>query len=323
MNYLPLPANGAASVPYDILSLARARASGADVALLLGVSGAVALPFVTGGRMRVVAHVDGQEWRRAKWSRATRRFLKRAEAMAVRHADAVIADSPAIADDLWKRHGRRAEVLTYGGDQALDAPAAARPDWAPQDYALAICRIEPENNIHILLEAAVTSGTPLICLGNWKNSRYGRELRTRYASQPGLWLHDAIYDPAPLQALRRNASLYLHGHSAGGTNPSLVEMMHVGKPIYAFDCIFNRQTTHGKALYFSDAQGLAGLLRQGAPLGMGDALRAVARDHYRWDDIGGRYFDLFERVASRPRPAQKSKISSRNEPRRFFFRPRS
>lgn len=323
LNYLPMPANGAASVPYDILSLARARAAGADVALLLGVSGALALPLVAGGRMRVVAHVDGQEWRRAKWSRTARGFLKRAEAMAVRHADAVIADSPAIADDLWKRYRRRAEVLAYGGDQGLEAPAAPLPDWVPRDYALAVGRIEPENNIHLLLEGAVASGKPLICIGNWDNSRYGRALRARYASHDGLWLRDPIYDPAPLQVLRRTASIYLHGHSAGGTNPSLVEMMHVGKPIYAYDCIFNRQTTHDAARYFNDANGLANLLRQRAPTDMGCALRAVAQAHYRWDEIGARYFDLFERVARAPRPVQKSKISSRNEPRRFFFLPRS
>ncbi|MEJ6390564.1 DUF1972 domain-containing protein [Gymnodinialimonas ulvae] len=323
LRYLPLPANGAASVPYDILSLLRARASGADVALLLGVSGALALPFLAGRGMRVVAHVDGQEWRRAKWSRAARQFLRQSEAIAVRHADAVIADSPAIADDLWRRYGRRADVLSYGGDQGLDHTTVALPDWAPKDYALAICRVEPENNIHMLLEAATATDKPLICVGNWEKSRYGRALRSRYASHPKLWLRNPIYDPGPLQALRRNASLYLHGHSAGGTNPSLVEMMHVGKPVFAFDCIFNRQTTQGAARYFSDADDLARLWRQEAEPDMGRALRDLARTHYRWDDIGARYFDLFERVSQAPRQARTLKPSSETAPCRTFFLRRS
>lgn len=309
LDYLPLPANGAASVAYDAISLLRARAAGTDVALLLGVSGAMALPFLTRGRMRVIAHVDGREWQRAKWSGPARRFLRTCEAMALRHADAVVADSPAIADDLWRRYGRRADVLTYGGDQALDAPQTNLPDWAPPSYALAICRIEPENNVHMLLEACAKRQTPLICVGNWDQSAYGRRLRARYGGHPNLHLSDPIYAPGPLQALRRNASLYLHGHSAGGTNPSLVEMMHVGKPIATFDCVFNRQTTFGEALYFCDATGLERLLQRTVPKSMGVTLQALAQAHYRWDDIGAQYFNLFKRVASAPRKARASSVS--------------
>jgi glycosyltransferase involved in cell wall biosynthesis len=308
LDYLPLPANGAASVAYDVLSLARARASGADVALLLGVSGAMALPALTRGKMRVIAHVDGREWQRAKWSGPARRFLRMSEAMALRYADAVIADSPAIADDLRRRYGRHAEILTYGGDQALDAPVTALPDWVPPDYALAICRIEPENNVHVLLEACAQAGKTLICVGNWDHSQYGRALRARYNDHPNLHLRDPIYEAAPLQALRRNASLYLHGHSAGGTNPSLVEMMHVGKPVFAFDCIFNRQTTHNTARYFDEATELAGLLERGASQATGAALQSLAQARYRWDDIGAQYFDLFERVASAPRRAERTGV---------------
>ncbi len=309
LDYLPLPANGAASVAYDAISLQRARAAGADVALLLGVSGAMALPFLSHGKMRVIAHIDGREWQRAKWSGPARRFLRACEAMALRHADSVIADCPAIADDLWTRYGRRADVLTYGGDQALDAPQTALPDWAPSSYALAICRIEPENNVHMLLKACAASRTPLICVGNWNQSAYGRQLRAQYGDHPNLHLSDPIYAPGPLQALRRNASLYLHGHSAGGTNPSLVEMMHVGKPIATFDCIFNRQTTFGQALYFCDATALKGLLQCAAPEGVGVTLQALAQANYRWDDIGAQYFNLFERVADAPRKARTPSVS--------------
>ncbi len=321
--YLPLRANGAASVPYDILSLLRANWAGADVALMLGVSGAMALPFLASGNMRVIAHIDGQEWRRAKWPRPVRKFLKLCERLAVRHADAVIADNQAIADDVWHRYGRRADVLTYGGDQAVNAPDSPLPRNLPNDYALAVSRIEPENNIEMILRACVTSHTPLVCVGNWDKNRYGRDLRRRYGHHPSLNLMDPIYAPDPLQALRRKARVYLHGHSAGGTNPSLVEMMHVGRPIYAFDCVFNRHTTFNEAGYFSDADDLAQTLRKPPPRHMGPRLKTLAQRHYTWSSIGAQYFNLIERVARAPRSAQKSKISSRKDPRRFFFLPRS
>ena len=303
LDYLPLPANGASSVLYDALSLSRARSSGADVALLLGVSGAVALPVLRRGKMRVVVHVDGQEWTRAKWSPSARRFLRWSEGLAMRHADAIIADSPAIADDLWHRHGRRADVLSYGGDQAVGIPGAPLPAGLPDTYALAICRIEPENNVDMILSACAATETALVCVGNWNKSRYGRALRRRFGAHPKLHLLDPIYDEAPLQSLRRKAALYLHGHSAGGTNPSLVEMMHVGRPILAYDCIFNHQTTRGAAQYFADEAGLSDALRQGQDPAMGANLRMIAGRDYRWQDIGAAYFDLFERVANAPRRA--------------------
>ncbi len=318
LKYLPLRANGAESVPYDMLSLAQARTNGADLALLLGVSGALALPMLAGAKMRIVAHVDGQEWRRAKWSPAARRFLKMCERLAVRHADAVIADSPAIADDLWARYGRRAEVITYGGDQALHVADAPLPNILPKEFALAICRVEPENNVEMILQACLSARKPLVFVGNWEASRYGRTLRERYRQHPHLTLLDPIYDTALLQTLRRHASLYLHGHSAGGTNPSLVEMMHVGCATLAFDCAFNRLTTFGSATYFTDARDLSRLLLAGVPNANGQALQRLAQHHYKWDHIGGQYFDLFDRVCAEP-AAQKSKMSSRNDPRRFFL----
>ena len=301
LSYLPLRANGASSVPYDILSLTHAAVQGADVALLLGVSGALALPFLASGQMRIVAHVDGQEWRREKWSRAARGYLKFSEGLAVRFADAVIADSPAIADELNQRYGRKAEVITYGGDQACGTPDAPLPPEVPRDYALAVCRIEPENNVDMILAACATAGQPLVFVGNWDASTFGRKLKKRYASHPLILLLDPIHDPGPLAALRRNAAVYLHGHSAGGTNPSLVEAMHAGRPVFAFDCIFNRLTTRNAATYFGTVEALVGRLRAGCDPAMGTVLRSLARAHYRWADIGAQYFGLFERIYAEPR----------------------
>ncbi len=131
----------------------------------------------------------------------------------------------------------------------------------PEKYAFSVCRIEPENNVHLIADAfARQDAIALVMVGNWNNSEYGRSIRTRYAACDHLYLLDPIYDSGKLKSLRAKAVLYVHGHSAGGTNPSLVEAMHFGKSIFAFDCNFNRATTEGKALFFRDGEELMRLI---------------------------------------------------------------
>lgn len=299
LRYSKYRANGASSVVYDATTLRDALERGVDVVLLLGVSGAIALPLLARRGARVITHVDGMEWRRSKWSAPARAYLRWSERLAVRHSDAVIADNPEIADHLLRDYGTKAEVITYGGDHATQASATPVPEGLPKDYTLALCRIEPENNVHLILEAGVTARAPLVFVGNWDNSAYGRDLRARFGRVEHIRLLDPIYAPGPLLALRKAAVRYVHGHSAGGTNPALVEMMHIGCPIMAFDCAFNRHTTHDQATYFTDHTDLAALLASPSDPRSGDTMRAIAQAHYTWSKVGTQYFDLFTRLANR------------------------
>ena len=138
--------------------------------------------------------------------------------------------------------------------------------------------------------------TSLVIVGNWSNSDYGRELRNRYESSNNLYLLDPIYDLGKLKTLRSGASMYLHGHSAGGTNPSLVEAMHFGVPVVAFDCDFNRSTTEGKALFFRDAESLQQVLvshTEGVLEDIGKDMVEIARRRYTWDKVAEQYFEIF------------------------------
>lgn len=301
LHYSRFRANGASSVLYDAATLRDAAARRTDVALLLGVSGAVILPTLTRRGMKIVTHVDGLEWRRGKWSGPARAFLRWSERLAVRHSDVVIADSPAIADHLRRDYAVTAEVIAYGGDHATQAPqppSAPHPNL-PDGYALSLCRIEPENNVHIILEAFAEAAKPLVFVGNWANSAYGRDLRARFSSAPNMRLLDPIYAPGPLFTLRQGATAYVHGHSAGGTNPALVEMMHIGHPILAFDCVFNRDATQGKARYFTDTTALKAALAAPMPPAQGLAMQQIAREQFTWARVGAQYFDLFNRLAVR------------------------
>lgn len=298
LRYIHLNANGISSIPYDIVSLVSAMWHRNDVILLLGVSGAIALPLVRLlSRARIVTNVDGVEWKREKWKGAARWFLRLSERMAVRYSHEVVADNAGIADHIMQSYGRKAHVIAYGGDHALQTPS--KPfvgPVLPSLYALALCRIEPENNVAMILDAFASSTTvPLVFVGNWNNSSFGRELRERYANHARLYLFDPIYDVGVLRTLRGNAAIYVHGHSAGGTNPSLVEMMHFGLPILAYDCIFNRCTTDHKARFFEDAESLRNaleILGTGEAVRIGDDMRLIAQDRYTWNAVGRMYFEI-------------------------------
>lgn len=301
LRYVNLRANGVQSIPYDAVSLWQAVRSGHDRILLLGVSGALTLPLIRLiSRARIITNIDGIEWKREKWKGLARLVLRTSEWAAVRFSDEVIADNQAIADHVRDAYGRGCHVIAYGGGHALHHTGEAEPpEGLPDSYALSLCRIEPENNVHVILEALEGIDMPLVFVGNWGNSAYGRDLKAMYGESPNIFLLDPIYDPDALYAVRARASVYLHGHSAGGTNPSLVEMMHFGIPILAHGCTFNRHSTEGKARYFQSADELAEHLRnldtQDADR-IGYDMREIAQRKYTWDQIGKAYFELLNRA---------------------------
>jgi hypothetical protein len=155
LRYVPLHANGAQSIPYDAISLWQAARSGHRTALLLGVSGAMALPLIRATcPMRIVTHLGGVEWQRTKWGPTARAVLKRSEAMAVRWSHHVIADNPEIAGHIHTRYGRDTVQIAYGHEHALATDPADIADLdLPARYALALARAEPENNLDLILAA--------------------------------------------------------------------------------------------------------------------------------------------------------------------------
>ncbi len=164
-------------------------------------------------------------------------------------------------------------------------------------YAFTVCRIEPENNIAMVLEAFSGSpALPLAVVGNWDHSEYGRRLRQKYGDVPHVFMLDPIYEPSELNALRGGCSAYIHGHSCGGTNPSLIEAMFLGLAVIAFDVNFNRETTENSALYFDSAERLAGIctgLDEKTIKRTGAKMKEIADRRYTWKRICELYAKLF------------------------------
>ena len=122
-------------------------------------------------------------------------------------------------------------------------------------------------------------------IGNWENSDYGKKLKKRYSIFKNIFLLDPIYNQKTLNQLRCNCSLYIHGHSAGGTNPSLVEAMYLKLPIFAFGAKYNKETTEYKALYFNSELELRQLLESlnSRELGViAENMKTIADEKYTW-----------------------------------------
>jgi glycosyltransferase involved in cell wall biosynthesis len=299
LKYVPLNANGAQSILYDIVSLFSAVWNRNDVILLLGVSGAIALPLIRlVSSARIITNIDGIEWRRKKWQGLAKRFLRFSEKLAVSFSHKVISDNSAIAEYVKHTYDADSHVIAYGGDHAIAIDAIAVDEYAlPDSYAFSVCRIEPENNVHEVVEAfSKLKSHVLVVVGNWNTSEYGRSLREKYASCGNIFLLDSIYDLGKLKTLRSRALFYIHGHSAGGTNPSLVEAMHFGKPVLAFDCNFNRCTTENKAFFFRNSVELIRLMEVmdvTKANKVGAEMLEIAERRYTWRIVAQQYFALF------------------------------
>lgn len=298
LKYLNIPSHGIWSIPYYTLSMLKCM-HGYDTILMLGCGGGFMVHlFKFISKAKLLVNVDGVEWRREKWGKAARWLIRTVERLCVAKADLLIADNKGIQDYLIEEYGKSSVVIAYGGDTVLrDVSKLTQNDILekygikPANYAISVCRIEPENNCHLTLGAFSQTQEKLVFIGNWERSEYGRKLKNKYAKFENIKIVDPVYDLDVLYALRSNAKMYIHGHSAGGTNPSLVEAMFFGIPIYAYDCVYNIASTYNKAHYFHTEEDLKVLLFS-LP-NNGEEMKKNAWEHYTWKKIAEQYEELY------------------------------
>ena len=168
-----------------------------------------------------------------------------------------------------------------------------------EDYSFTVCRIEPENNLDMIISAYLSSKQkmPYLIVGNWNASAYGRNLRNKYSGEKKLRLLDPIYNQDELNALRSNCRVYLHGHSAGGTNPSLVEAMYLALPIVAYGVSYNLATTNHAARYFSSSEELTKTLNEVTDEDLVEIsikMKDYAEKNYLWKDISLKYVEAIK-----------------------------
>ena len=322
MHLVNLPAvrhRMAETLSHTSLSTARAIIKDRpDVALVLNAGNAPLLKPLKAAGIPVAIHLDGLESKREKWRGTGARYYRWAEKVAVKQGDEVIADAQSIADHVQTTYGRTCVVIPYGaeviepGFDRLHELGVVR-----RDYQLIVARLEPENHV---LEAVhgytISEETrPLLVVGGAPYSQWYIDRINEVATQsPSVRLLGGIYDQELLDQLYANARTYIHGHSVGGTNPSLLRALGAGAPVLAFDCEFNREVTNEAAFFWRDAESLATILDEVAEGEIDDELngfsqlgRARIAEHYQWDAVTDDYEALLHRLVGK-----KNKRARRN-----------
>lgn len=279
-----------------------------DAAIVFNAANAPFVPALRARRIPVAVHVDGLEWRRAKWAGAGRRYYRAVEALSVRWADALIADAQGIADYYTEEFGATTELLVYGAPIQHEPSAERLEELGLQrhKYHLVVARFEPENHVVEIVEgyAASRASLPLVVVGS---APYADEYTSRIEAAAGgdsrITMLGGVWDQDQLDQLYANALTYLHGHSVGGTNPSLLRAMGAGAGVLAFDVNFNREVLGPDGLFFTGVADVARLLEQAEAeprtiTDRGTRLRARAEESYRWDDVARGYEALLERLTA-------------------------
>jgi glycosyltransferase involved in cell wall biosynthesis len=288
---------------YDLNCIRDARKRNFDIILQLGYTSSSVWGWLLPRKNCVVTtNMDGLEWKRSKYSPLVRTFLKWAETLATKYSDYWISDSIGIQEYLQKEYQLPSIYIPYGTEtfESPDSTFLQQYNVKPFEYYILIARLESENNIDMILEGFINAGLeePFLVIGNHQTP-FGEYLKNKYASYKSIKFCGANYDLTILNNLRYYSKLYFHGHSVGGTNPSLLEAMGSQALICAHDNIFNKAILKEDAFYFSTANEIAELLkcngRAVLPLAVQNNLEK-AKVTYSWDNIIKQYIAHFESI---------------------------
>lgn len=285
---------------YDLNCILDSRKRKFDILLQLGYTSSSIWCKLLPANARIITNMDGLEWNRSKYNRLVRLFLKYAEKLAVNSSHLLIADSEAIAEYLLKSYDKNSVYIPYGADvfDTPDPEHILRFNVLPYNYFLVIARMQPDNHIEEIINGVIKSNTeyPLLIIGNTQN-KHGEYLKNRYESGQIRFL-GSIFEKDALNQLRYYSKLYFHGHSAGGTNPSLLEAMAAQSLICAHDNIFNRSVLDEDAGFFADENDIANLINQPFNENKGLLLKRnnlkKIKNKYVWSKIIQAYFETFK-----------------------------
>jgi glycosyltransferase involved in cell wall biosynthesis len=278
---------------YDFNCLRHAAKKNYDILLMMGYTSSSVWGRLYPKKTVIISNMDGLEWKRSKYAAPVQRFLRYAEKLAIKYSDFFIADSTAIADYLSKKYNVAPAYIPYGATiyPPADENLLAKFRLRKKDYFLHIARLEPENNSSMILEGFCKSNSTskLVVVGNTTTS-YGRSLKRIYGSNEQIYFAGPQFDLPVLTALRQYCKFYFHGHSVGGTNPSLLEAMAAGACIAAHDNAFNRAVTGKDAFYFSSADDVSQIIREeiASNAMIANNLKKI-EEVYNWERIAEAY----------------------------------
>lgn len=262
---------------------------------------------------------DGHEWLRAKWSLPIKKYWKISEKLMVKESDLVICDSKNIEKYILNSYGKypiKTTFIAYGADlekSKLDDSSQELRDWyelhklKKKDYYLVVGRFVPENNYETMIREFMKSNTTkkLVLITNVENNKFFETLKntTEFEKDERIRFVGTVYEKELIKKIRENAYAYLHGHSVGGTNPSLIEALATTDLNLLYDVGFNREVAEKGALYWSlDDMNLSILIDECDKLDNDNIMRLSElakeriRKEYTWSKIVNDYEKLFEKV---------------------------
>lgn len=251
---------------YDLNCILDCRKKDFDIILQLGyTSSSIWGRLLPRKKTIITTNMDGLEWKRSKYSKPVQRFLLYAEKLAIKHSDYFIADSIGIQKYLKKKYGVQSNFIPYGANlfTSPDETILTKYNLIPYAYNMLIARLEPENNLETILDGYVSSGSkaPFVVIGNYQ-TKYGNYIIKKYSNHSTICFLGSVFDIKLLNNLRYFSNIYFHGHTVGGTNPSLLEAMASNALICAHDNIFNCSVLNEDAYYFKTAHDVARLINK-------------------------------------------------------------
>jgi glycosyltransferase involved in cell wall biosynthesis len=296
---------------YDFNCIMDARKKDFDIILQLGyTSSSVWGRLLPRKKSIVTTNMDGLEWKRTKYSRKVQKFLEYAEALAVKHSDHLIADSIGIQSYLQGKFGKSSSFIPYGADLFTSPDVAALDEYGLQAYGynMLVARMEPENSIETILDGVAASNDkrPFLVIGRHE-SKFGYYLKEKFAAFENIRFQGGIYNFEKLNNLRYYSALYFHGHTVGGTNPSLLEAMASNSLICAHDNVFNKSILGKDAFYFTSANDITVLLNDKNTkdkLSVKNQSKLFhntekIRSDYSWSTITEKYIAHFEQICKK------------------------
>jgi hypothetical protein len=249
---------------YDFNCILNVRNQKCDIVLQLGYTSSSVWGWLLPKKAVISTNMDGLEWKRTKFSERVKKFLRYAEYLGVKYSDHLISDSIGIQDYLQEKYNVESTYIAYGAT-LFENPVEEvlnKFNLIAFQYDMLVARLEPENSIEIILDGVKKASLPrlFLVIGN-HNTVFGNYLKEKFNDYPQIQFIGGIYDINILNNLRYYSNIYFHGHTVGGTNPSLLEAMASNSLICANDNPFNRYILGEDALYFLDLDDVASHIR--------------------------------------------------------------
>ncbi len=284
---------------YDLLCILNARKQNFDTIIQLGYTTSSVWTWVLPKKVKVIYNMDGMEWKREKYKGVLKTFLKYAEKLAAKKSSILIADSRPIKVYLDNKYKTNVEFIPYPAEifKNPDIRYLDKYKLKRNNYLLLIARFQPDNNFEMIIDGVLDStlNKPLLIVGD-NNSKYGKYLKKKYKNKRIVFL-GKIYNKVELDNLRHFSALYFHGHSAGGTNPSLLEAMAASCIVCAHDNEFNYSVLGSDAYYFKNKTDISKVLNNNKSWNRTDKWiennNSKLRKEYNLDDLVNKYYKLF------------------------------